>query len=91
MWKSQKKQEAKVTEYDNSGALFKNDRKEQERHPDMKGNATIDGVPYWISGWTKTGQRGKFLSLSFQKKDSAPVAAKKEVTLEVDIDDDIPW
>lgn len=77
--------------YDNSGSLFKNDRKSSDKQPDMRGNATIDGVEYWISAWTKTGQRGKFLSLSLQKKDAVPVAAPKEVTLETDIDDDIPW
>lgn len=81
-----------MAEYDNSGALFKNDRKEQDRHPDMKGNATINGVEYWLSAWTKTGQRGKFLSISFQKKDVAASAKPvKKVTLEVDLDDDIPW
>ena len=57
---------------DNSGILFKNDRKEQPNHPDTKGNATIDGVEYYVSGWRKEGRNGPFTSLSFTRKDSKP-------------------
>ena len=31
---------------DNSGVLFKNDKKESEKHPDYKGNITVDGLAY---------------------------------------------
>ena len=41
--------------YDNSGAIFINDKKEREGHPDRTGQATIDGVDYWVSGWIKKG------------------------------------
>jgi hypothetical protein len=34
---------------DNSGSIFKNDRKESANHPDAKGSCMIDGVEYWIS------------------------------------------
>ena len=54
---------------DNSGSLFPNDRKEKDTHPDFKGTAMIDGVVYWVSGWTKTGQRSDFTSLAFKRKD----------------------
>jgi hypothetical protein len=57
---------------DNSGALFKNDRKEQESHPDRRGDALIGGVAYWVSGWLKEGKNGQFLSLSFKPKDGKP-------------------
>jgi hypothetical protein len=46
------------------GALFKNDRKESDRHPDYKGDITIDGRKFWLSGWIKEGKRGKYLSLA---------------------------
>jgi hypothetical protein len=46
------------------GAIFKNDRKESDRHPDYKGDITIDGRKYWLSGWIKEGKRGKYLSLA---------------------------
>lgn len=58
---------------DGSGALFKNDRKEQPNHPDYRGDITIDGQTYWLSAWIKEGQRGKFMSLSAKpKEEQAP-------------------
>jgi hypothetical protein len=59
------------TPKDNSGTLFKNDRREKETHPNAKGTALIDGVEYYISAWTKEGKAGKFQSLSFERKDKA--------------------
>jgi hypothetical protein len=60
-----------MSDYDNElrGVLFKNDRKEQDRHPDYKGSCEIGGVEYWISSWLKDGRNGKFLSLAFTEKD----------------------
>lgn len=58
-----------ANDYPNSGALFKNDRKEQPNHPDYKGSAEIDGVDYWLSAWIKEGKSGKFMSLSFKPKE----------------------
>jgi hypothetical protein len=57
---------------DNSGTLFKNDRREKDSHPHAKGSAMIDGVDYWVSAWTKDGAKGKFQSLSFQRKEPKP-------------------
>ncbi|MEW9535671.1 hypothetical protein MRBLRC7O_000881 [Agrobacterium radiobacter] len=54
---------------DMSGTLFKNDRREKDSHPNATGTAIIDGVEYWVSAWTKDGQKGKFQSLSFKRKD----------------------
>lgn len=75
---------------DMSGSLSKNDKKEKESHPDIKGRATIGGVDYWISGWQKENERGKWYSLSFTPKDAAndqpaPRASKPAA------DDDIPF
>jgi hypothetical protein len=65
-----------VPEYDNNmrGVMFKNDRKENDKHPDYKGSAEINGVQYWVSGWIKTPNSGgnKFLSMSFKAKDEQP-------------------
>ena len=38
---------------DNSGVLFKNDKKETDKHPHYKGNITVDGKDYWLSAWVK--------------------------------------
>jgi hypothetical protein len=55
---------------DNSGSLSKNDRKEKETHPDIKGKATIGGVEYWVDGWAKETDGRKWYSLSFKPKDA---------------------
>lgn len=53
---------------DNSGSLFKNERREKDTHPHATGTAMIGGVLYEISAWTKEGRKGKFQSLSFKPK-----------------------
>ena len=51
---------------DNSGALFTNDKRQNEKHPHYQGKATINGVDYYVSAWVKDGQKGKYQSLSFK-------------------------
>lgn len=53
---------------DNSGSIFKNEKKESEKHPNMTGSAMIDGVEYWVSAWTKEGKKGRWQSLAFKRK-----------------------
>jgi uncharacterized protein (DUF736 family) len=60
-----------MTEFSNvnRGSLFKNDKKEEEKHPDMNGSINIDGTEYWISGWKKVSKAGSgFISLSVRPK-----------------------
>ena len=57
---------------DDSGVLFKNDKKETDSHPDYKGNAMIDGTEYWFSAWINTSKSGtKYMKTSFSKKEVA--------------------
>ena len=75
--------------YDNnlSGALFKNDKKETDKHPDYKGSCEIEGTEYWLSAWLNTSGKGvKYLSLKFSPKDGEKQAAPKHVA-DDDFDD----
>lgn len=57
----------------NSGALFINEKRTKDTHPHLRGSATVDGVEYWMSCWTKTDRNGrKYQSLAFTPKDDQP-------------------
>ena len=70
-----------MAEFDNTnrGALFKNDKKETDSHPDYKGSVNVGGVDMWLSAWLKKSKEGKtYMSLSVQPKDgAAPKSAPK--------------
>lgn len=57
---------------DGQGSLFKNERKEAEKHPDYTGSVKIDGREFWLSAWIKDGAKGKFMSLALKPKDEQP-------------------
>jgi|SRR6185437_2581806 len=54
---------------DDSGSLFRNNKKEKDTHPDYTGQAMIHGAQYWVSAWLKTSQDGKkFFSMAYKPK-----------------------
>ena len=57
---------------ENSGSLFKNDKKTSDKAPDYKGKANIDGVVKDVAAWKN--EKG-FLSLKF----SDPYNKEKDV------------
>jgi hypothetical protein len=59
-----------MTTYDNTNRrnLSKNDRKEKPSHADYRGQINVEGREYWLDGWIKEGERGKWLSLSVKPK-----------------------
>jgi hypothetical protein len=64
---------------DNSGSLFKNERKDKDTHPDYTGNGMIDGREYWFSAWIKKDRNGKsFMSLAFKPKEEQKPAPKAD-------------
>lgn len=79
---------------DNSGSLFKNDKREKDSHPQARGSARINGVDYWISAWTKPTRDGdgKWQSLSFTPKDDQPRQPVKDAIDSLpDLDDEVPF
>jgi hypothetical protein len=75
------------------GSLFRNERKETEKHPDYTGSIKLpDGSECWLSGWIKQGAKGKFFSLQIGKpKDPASKpAARKSVADDMD-GDEVPF
>ena len=74
---------------DNSGVLFKNDKIENERSPNYKGNITVNGQDYWLSAWVKEGKSGKFMGLAVSPKEEyQPKQAPKKASI---ADEDLPF
>lgn len=80
----------------NSGALFKNERKEKENHPDYRGRGNFDGVDFEVAAWIRKSKDGKtYMSLAFSEpyvKEDAPAAAPPRAReTQPALDDDIPF
>ena len=77
---------------DNSGVLFKNDKKESEKHPDYKGSMIVNGTDYWLSARIKEGKSGKFMGLALSPKDDQPPAkSTPRPSKSFDDESDIPF
>jgi len=59
----------------NSGAIFKNAKKTNEKQPDYQGTVNVNGKEMQVSMWVKESQKGiKYFSVAFKepfKKDTA--------------------
>jgi uncharacterized protein (DUF736 family) len=64
-------------QYDNTGVIFKNEDKQSEKHADYRGQATVDGVDYWLDGWTRVSSRNGNRFISFKLKPKQPTTAAK--------------
>jgi hypothetical protein len=82
---------------DNSGALFKNERKERDSHPDYRGNCVVNGVPMDMAAWIKTSAKGtKYMSFSFSEPWQKPEQQSRPKTPAQDFggfddNEDIPF
>ena len=82
-----------------NGSLFKNDYKEKETQPDMKGKATLkNGEKVDVAGWWKEGATGtKYLSISISEeyvkedKDRVEKEGLQEKTTADDVNDGLPF
>jgi uncharacterized protein (DUF736 family) len=81
---------------DNSGSLFKNDRKEQDNHADYRGTIKVAGVEYWIDAWLNESSNGtKYMGLKVKPKDgqqaARPQAQPQPAAFDTDLDSDVPF
>ena len=72
----------------NSGAIFKNDKKTAETHPDYKGKVNVNGKDMEIALWLKESKSGlKYFSTSF----SEPYVKPEAAVVTDEQDDDLPF
>lgn len=82
---------------DNSGSLFRNQKKEKDSHPNLQGSIRINGVDYWLSGWSKPTKDGKdkWISLAAKPKEEQPVRVtpRQEPSRQLndELDDEVPF
>lgn len=76
---------------DNSGVLFKSDRKDNDRAPDYKGSIMVNGTDYWLSAWIKEGKSGKFMGLAVSPKETQAQPVKQASKRVEDMDSDVPF
>lgn len=80
---------------DNSGALFKNDRKrEGKKDADYRGKAVIAGVEYYVDAWVNESKDGrKYFGVKYKpvgESSSAPAPAPAPAA-DPEFDDEIPF
>ena len=82
----------KQNQRDNSGVLFRNEKKDNERAPEYKGNITVDGKDYWLSAWIKEGKSGKFMGLAVSPKEEYKAKpSERSKATGFDSDDSMPF
>jgi hypothetical protein len=80
-------------EYDNnnSGVLFKNDKKGNERSPDYTGKVNVEGKEMRLAAWIKEGKAGKFMSLKLSYPQGGPQSISTPAQQIAALDDDLPF
>lgn len=81
---------AQYEQRDNSGLLFKNNRKEKDSHPDYTGNCMVNGKEMRMSAWIKEGESVEFFSFAFSepylKEAGEPAKANGYISDELESD-----
>ena len=80
----------------NSGALFRNDKRETEKHPEYTGKITIEGVEYYLSAWVNEMRNGQKYFAIKAKAATAPAtttatAQPRPGVVVADPIDDLPF
>ena len=79
------------TPKDMTGNLFRNDKGDNPKRPDYRGEAAIGGSILEVAAWLKTSNKGtKYLSLkfSFKDDDAARPTDRRPQATETGLDDD---
>jgi hypothetical protein len=87
-----------MAEYDNTnrGAIWKNKKKETDKHPDFTGSLNVDGHDYWVSAWKRRDDapaNAPALSFQVKPKDGRPreETSMSQKVRRDDMDDEIPF
>jgi len=67
----------------NRGALFRNDKRDNPKRPDYRGEINIEGREFWLSAWIRKKNDGSdtFMSISVEpKEDRAPAPSRTPIT-----------
>ena len=69
--------------YDNTNriSLWKNTKKETEKHPDYTGTVNVDGVEYFVDCWKKpptAPEQAPVLSGKVKRKDKQPAQTSSQ-------------
>ena len=87
-----------MSENKNSGALFKNDKRETEKHPEYTGKITIEGREFYLSAWVNEMRNGQkyFAIKATPKVEAAPAtttapAQPRPGVVVADPIDDLPF
>jgi hypothetical protein len=85
-------------DYNMTGILGRNERREKDTHPTHSGQCTIDGKQFWISAWVNEGNKGKYFKLNFKAKavsehrgGTKNPPAQKAAEPQSDFDSNIPF
>lgn len=61
----------------NTGTLFKNTKKTNDKHPDYYGSLLVGSKEMRLAAWVKDGKNGKYMSISLSepRPDAAATSA----------------
>jgi len=79
-------------EFDNTnrGSIWKNDKRETDKHPHLTGTLNVQGKDFWVSAWVKekdANPKAPELTMSIKPKDDSKVVPFKPAIE----DEDLPW
>ncbi len=88
----------------NKGTLRKNDKKQEDWHPDYRGQVNVEGADFWIDATLKQWEDGtRYMALKVRRKEPrsdaalAPAPAARAPAREaprqtrVQLDDEVPF